>query len=98
MHEIVYTRADYEPWWMFDDWKEKIVSLQQFSSDEEAQRYLEEQKQAFSLQFANHEKRDLAFDAYWNEEEMEYCEKCEEDLQIFHSLIWLVDGVPKISF
>ena len=97
MHEIVYTRADYEPWWMFEDWKETIVSQQQFTSSEEAQRYLEELRRDFSLRFSHHEKRDSAFDAYWNEEEMEYCEKCEEDLQIFHSLIWLRNGVPKKS-
>lgn len=98
MHEIVYTRADYEPWWMFDDWEEKTISRETFTSSEEAQRHLEELQHDFGLRFSNHEKRDLAFDAYWNEEEMEYCEKCEEDLQIFHSIIWLVDGVPKISF
>lgn len=98
MHEIVYTRADYEPWWMFDDWREHIVSRQEFASVDQAQHYWEKLKQDFSLRFSNHEKRDVAFDAYWNEEEMEYCEKCEEDLQIFHSIIWLVDGVPKISF
>ena len=98
MHEIVCTRADYEPWWMFDDWEEKIISREKFTSIEEAQRHLEELQQDFSLRFSNHEKRGLAFDAYWNEEEMEYCEICEEDLQIFHGIIWLIDGDPKISF
>lgn len=98
MHEIVYTRADYEPWWMFEDWEEKIVSRQKFSTADSAQEYLEELKQEFSFRFPNHEKRDKAFDTYWNEEETEYCDKCEEDLQIFHSIIWLVNGVPNISF
>ncbi|MBT2571440.1 DUF1033 family protein [Planococcus sp. ISL-110] len=98
MHEIVYIRADYEPWWMFDGWEEKVISRQKFESAEKAQHYLEELERDFSRRFSGREKRDPAFTAYWNEEEMEYCDKCEEDLQIFHGLIWLSNGKPKISF
>lgn len=98
MHEIVYIRADYEPWWMFDGWEEKVVSRKEFESAEQASRYLEELDQEFGSKFALHEKRDSAFAAYWNSEEMEYCEICEEALQIFHGLIWLYDGKPNRSF
>ncbi|MDQ0427461.1 hypothetical protein QOZ98_000286 [Planomicrobium stackebrandtii] len=98
MHEIVYMRADYEPWWMFDGWEEKVVSRRKFESAEKAREYLEQAQADYSLRFAKREKRDFAFSVFWNEEEMEYCEKCEEDLQIFHGLIWLYNGKPKISF
>ncbi|ANU10793.1 hypothetical protein A1A1_17710 [Planococcus antarcticus DSM 14505] len=98
MHEIVYIRADYEPWWMFDGWEDKVVSRQRFETVENAQQYLKELEQDFSRRFSNQEKREFAFTAYWNEEEVEYCEICEEDLQIFHSLIWLFNGKPQISF
>lgn len=98
MHEIIYMRADYEPWWMFDDWQEKVVSRREFTTLESAREYLADLKADFSHRFAEHEERDSAFTSYWNLEEMEYCEKCEEDLQIFHGLIWLVNGEPKRSF
>lgn len=98
MHEIIYMRADYEPWWMFDDWEDKVVTRRKFSAADSARNYLAELKTDFSLRFSEHEERDAAFTSYWNEEEMEYCEKCEEDLQIFHGLIWLVNGKPQISF
>ena len=98
MHEIIYMRADYEPWWMFDDWQDKVVSRQEFTSAESACEHLAELKADFKRRFAEHEERGLAFISYWNEEEMEYCEKCEEDLQIFHGLIWLVNGKPQTSF
>ncbi len=98
MHEIVYIRADFEPWWMFEGWEEKVVSRQEFRSSEDARIYLEDLMEKFAQQFAEHEQRGMAFTSYWNEEEMEYCEKCEEDLQIFHGLIWLFNGEPRTSF
>lgn len=98
MHEIVYIRANYEPWWMFDGWQENTISRKQFASADKAQHYLAELEKQLSRQFAESEKRDPAFTAFWNSEEIEYCEICEEDLQIFHGLIWLYNGKPKISF
>ncbi|MGB6407058.1 MAG: DUF1033 family protein [Planococcus donghaensis] len=98
MHEIIYMRTDYEPWWMFEGWEEKVVSRHKFNSTENAQSYLENLKNDFSLRFANQKQKNAAFSCYWNEEETEYCENCEEDLQIFHGLIWLVNGQPNISF
>lgn len=98
MHDIIYMRADFEPWWMFEGWEDNIVSQQQFASAENARDYLEELKKDFSQRFAGYEQRDVAFASYWNEEEVEYCDSCEEDLQIFHGLIWLFNGNPQISF
>lgn len=95
MHEIIYMRADYEPWWMFDGWEDKVISRKEFGSAEKAKQYMEELDQDFRRRFSQHEKRDSAFTAYWNSEEIEYCEICEEDLQIFHGLIWLYNGKPK---
>lgn len=98
MHEIVYIRADYEPWWMFEGWEEKVISRQEFIKAEDASLYLNELMEKFTWQFSEHEQRGMAFASYWNEEETGYCEKCEEDLQIFHGLIWLLNGKPLISF
>lgn len=98
MYEIVYIRADYEPWWMFDGWEDKVVSRRGFETVENAQQYLKELERDFSRRFSKQEKRGFAFTAYWNEEEIEYCVICEEDLQIFHGLIWLVNGKPQMSF
>lgn len=98
MHEIIYIRTDYEPWWMLDGWEEKVISRQEFESVEKARYYLEELEQNFKGHFSEQEKRSPAFTAFWNKEETEYCEFCEEDLQVFHGLIWLYNGKPQISF
>ncbi|ANU28245.1 DUF1033 family protein [Planococcus versutus] len=98
MHEIIYMKTDYEPWWMFDGWEKSVVSRHEFTSAKEAMGFLETLKQDFSYRFPEHEQRNQAFYCYWNEEEVEYCDKCEEDLQVFHGLIWLVDGKSSTSY
>lgn len=95
LHEVVYMKTDYEPWWMFDDWQDEIVSRQEFSSAQQAHAYLTTLINDFDLRFSMKEKRAPAFFCYWNEEELEYCEKCEEELQVFHGLIWLENGKPR---
>ncbi|KAA0956470.1 DUF1033 family protein [Planococcus sp. ANT_H30] len=98
MHDIIYIRANFEPWWMFEGWQDQIISQQQFTLAENARNCLEELKKEFSQRFVESEQREVAFSCYWNEEEVEYCESCEEDLQIFHGLIWLFNGNPQTSF
>ncbi|AIY05570.1 hypothetical protein Plano_1605 [Planococcus sp. PAMC 21323] len=98
MHEIIYLRTNYEPWWMFEGWEEKVVNRHQFNSTENAQQKLESLKNDFDRRFSNQQQKDFAFTCYWNAEEVEYCEDCEEDLQIFHGLIWLVNGKPHTNF
>lgn len=39
MYEVIYMKADYEPWWMFDDWEEKVRLRQTFENREEATAY-----------------------------------------------------------
>lgn len=36
MYQVVTLFGEYEPWWFFEDWKEEIVSFEQFDSFSEA--------------------------------------------------------------
>lgn len=94
MHEIIHIRADFEPWWMLEGWEQEIVSRKKFDTAQRAARYLEELKKNLTEQYPQSKAKAPAFYAYWKEGEMEYCEDCEEDLQIYHGLIWLQDGKP----
>ena len=40
MFEVVYMKADFEPWWMFDDWEEMIRSRHSFDDRVLAEIYL----------------------------------------------------------
>ena len=30
MYEVIYMKADYEPWWMFEEWEDAICSRHSF--------------------------------------------------------------------
>lgn len=92
MYEVVYMKADYEPWWMFDGWEETIVSRQSFSVKQEAEQYLEELVVKFRESYKKERKKDLYFYAFWSNEEQCYCDSCDDDLQLFHGLLMLYKG------
>ena len=94
VYEIVYMKADYEPWWMFDDWEKMIQSRRSFSSTKEAFEYLHDLKQEFGAKYNYYEERKDCFFAFWSEHERFFCEGCDDDLQIFHGIITLADGKP----
>ena len=38
-------------------------------------------------------KKDCFF-AFWSEDEINFCEGCDEDLQLYHGVILMKDGKP----
>ncbi|MBD7983322.1 DUF1033 family protein [Sporosarcina sp. Sa2YVA2] len=94
MYEIIYIKADYEPWWMFEEWENTIVKRQTFETIEEAQGYLDELNQTFKTQYDCFEVRKDCFFAYWTIGEQIFCEGCDDNLQIFHGIISMKDGKP----
>ena len=94
MFEVIYMKADYEPWWMFEDWEQMIQMRKTFEDKEEAKQYLDELNTSFSVIYEFHEMRKDRFYAYWSLEERVFCEGCDENLQIFHGIISFQDGEP----
>ncbi|MCM3743134.1 DUF1033 family protein [Sporosarcina luteola] len=93
-YEVVYIKADYEPWWMFEDWEQKIQSRKAFETAQEALEYLRELNNEFGSKYKYREERKDCFFAYWTDNERIFCEGCDEDLQIFHGVVSLMDGKP----
>lgn len=94
VYEVIYMRADYEPWWMFEDWEKMIQSRRSFESPEEAMKYLDVLKREFGAKYKYKEERKDCFFAYWSDSERIFCEGCDDDLQIFHGIVTLTDGKP----
>ena len=80
-------KADYEPWWMFEGWESNIVSTSQFESEEEFNTSLQEKLVAFRQQYEHEATKGEKYYAFWTDREREYCEACEDDIQIFHGII-----------
>jgi hypothetical protein len=79
-----------EPWWMLDGWEEDVVSRKQFLSIQEAQGYFDELAKALAETYKLQKSRGRSI-AFWNEGEMAYCSNCEEELQVYHGILWLRD-------
>lgn len=94
MYEIIYMKADYEPWWMFDGWEEMIRRKKAFSNAVDALQYLEELVAELRSVHDFEVQRKDCFYAFWSEQEQIYCEGCDDDLQLFHGVIVMKDGKP----
>jgi len=87
-------KADFEPWWMFDDWEEKIVSRQAFDDLVQAKAYLNSILNEFRSRYDNERLEKECYIAFWSDTEKSFCEACEDDAQIYHGVILLFDGKP----
>lgn len=81
-------KADFEPWWQFEGWQENIVEIYTFSTK---QQFLEGQKELLNRfrMIYNHEaQKEGKYYAFWKSDEIDFCESCDDDLQIYHGLIF----------
>lgn len=94
MYEVVYMKADYEPWWLFDGWEQNILSRESFQSKVEAESYLEKLVGMLRTRYPKEKRKEQYFYAFWSSEEQCFCDTCDEDLQVFHGLFLLFNGIP----
>lgn len=80
-------KADYEPWWQFEGWESTIVSTFLCETEKEFQERLDETLVDFRQKFEHEASKEDRYYAFWTEEEREYCDACEDDIQIFHGII-----------
>ena len=94
MYEVVYMKADFEPWWMFEGWEEDVLSRQTFADEFNAIDYLEEVLTNLRMKYKNESMKKNCFFAFWSDQEKISCEACSDDLQIYHGIILLFEGKP----
>ena len=87
MYEVVIVKADYEGWWLFDGWQDDIINRHQFNDIAQMlsgyKAIIEQMKNDYSSYIQG--KYDLC--AFFNACEIEFCEECDEDVQIFYTPI-----------
>ncbi|CAD2073536.1 hypothetical protein GCM10007275_03380 [Jeotgalicoccus coquinae] len=87
MYEVVIVRADYEGWWLFEGWQNDIINRHQFNDDaaliEGYSSIIEQMKEKYNSYIQG--KYDLY--AFFNACEIEFCEDCDEDVQIYYTPI-----------
>ena len=94
MFEIIYMKAEFEPWWMFEDWEETIVSRHSFIDSIEVNIHLKELLAELRKEHKNEAMKKNCFYAFWSTEEKIFCDACDENLQIYHGVIVMKEGKP----
>lgn len=97
MFEVVYIKADFEPWWMFEEWRDFTVSSKTFATQQTMQEYVDQLIQSMQLHFDSYECRKGCFHAFWSATEKYYCDGCEGDAQIYHGIIVLHNDEPALA-
>lgn len=94
MYQVLTMYGENEPWWFFDDWREDIREIQQFSTFEEAQVEYRKQWEILRAKYEHIHIKPNFLTAFWNDGEEHWCEDCVEGLQLFLGLALLKDDKP----
>lgn len=91
MYQVMLTECEYEPWWFFDDWEEHVMQVTEFPTFEEAVQEFYRESQELSNKYPFHKTKQTYLAAYWSEEEVHFCDNCDDDIQLYHGLLLLKD-------
>ncbi len=91
MYQVIRMHGDNEVWWFFEGWQEDIVEEQHFATFEEAVAAYTLLWHEYKIKYSCVSAKENYLCAFWNEEELRYCEECEDDLQQYHSIALLKD-------
>lgn len=89
MYQVAIIKADYEGWWLFDDWQNDIDTSFDFSTKDDMITFYHELIREMETKFHSFSEGKYGMMAFYNVCELEYCEECEEALQIFHTPVML---------
>ncbi|GAB3060246.1 DUF1033 family protein [Salinicoccus sesuvii] len=92
MLSIVILKADYEGWWLFEGWQDNIIRQFNYDTEEEMREAYTELKQDMKQKFHSYKEGKYDLTAFFNGCELEYCDDCDEALQIYYTPIMIKDG------
>ncbi|MFV0560142.1 MAG: DUF1033 family protein [Enterococcus sp.] len=94
MYQVVMMYGDNEPWWFFEDWQQEIEAEVSFQTFEEAQKFYTKQWQQICTHYTYINAKPNFLCAFWNTEELRWCEECDDDLQQYKGIALLKDYQP----
>ncbi|WP_159547911.1 DUF1033 family protein [Streptococcus halichoeri] len=92
MYQVIKMYGDWEPWWFMEDWQEDITEEKTYSNWDEAVKAYQKEWYQMKARFPKYHSQKNWLATFWTEEEKRWCEKCDDDLQQYHSLLLLKDG------
>ncbi|MCC5800640.1 DUF1033 family protein [Rossellomorea vietnamensis] len=91
---VITTKSDAEPWWFFEGWEKDITRDWTFDCREEAvETFLTELKR-FSERYPKAKTKKFHSIAFWDPEEVYFCEACDDNLQVYYGLVIFENDQP----
>ncbi|MFC4652123.1 DUF1033 family protein [Lactococcus nasutitermitis] len=89
MYRVVTMYGIDEPWWFFDDWKNDIISVDEFEDFYKALKFYKNEWLKMAKSFEEYKSQEDLLSAFWEEKDQVWCEECAGYLQRYHSLALL---------
>jgi hypothetical protein len=94
IRKVILTKSDAEPWWFFEDWQKDIVKTWEYQEEQAAVQKYKEEISRLRTKFPEVKTKNYQSIAFWDPEELEFCEACDDDVQIFYGIILFQDDQP----
>ncbi|MBN8252258.1 DUF1033 family protein [Priestia flexa] len=86
VHKI---KTDCEPWLFLDGWEKDIIETIEFDHKKEALEHYTRLIHEHQASYRHVHMKKLSLFTFWNDCEKEFCEACDDDLQIFHGVLFM---------
>ena len=93
---VITTKSDAEPWWYFEGWEKDIVKDCTFDSKDGAVDTFLTEMRRLSESYPKSKSKKFHSVAFWNPEEVVFCEACDDDLQLYYGLIIFENDQPMV--
>ncbi len=92
--KVLFTKGDAEPWWFFENWENDIFKKSTFSTKEEAVTYYQKEVSEHQTAFPKFKEKKGSLAAFWDPEEKEYCDPCDDFVQVYYGILLLENDSP----
>ena len=89
MYQVITMYGENEPWWFFEEWQEDIIEEKSFDKFHAAKDYFDELITKYTNDYEENREKEPFMFAFWNDEELVYCEDCDEELQAYKGIMIL---------
>lgn len=93
MYKINIIKADYEGWWLFDEWQDNIIVRYEFLTESEMKEFYHRLIKQMHAHFSSYQVGKYKMVTFFNCCDVRYCDDCDEDLQMYVSPIMTKDHV-----
>lgn len=87
MFQVITMYSENEPWWFFDEWQEDIIEEKKFDTFHAAKDYYDVLIKQLRPDYEEEKMKEPFMVAFWNEDELVYCDDCDEELQAYKGVL-----------